>query len=130
MPGRLNDHQRFDMLQGGLNLIDQGLTLFDGELRLIAWNESFLRLLGFPAEMAYMGAPFDSFIRYNAQRGEYGPGDAETQIAERVAAARTFRAHVAERQRPDGRILLVRGEPLAHKGFVTLYSDITDQRYM
>lgn len=130
MPSQLENHQRFDMLQGGLNLIDQGLTLFDAELRLIAWNESFLRLLGFPAEMAYTGAPFDSFIRYNAQRGEYGPGDPDVQVAERVAAARTFAAHVTERQRPDGRILLVRGEPLAHKGFVTLYSDITEQRYM
>lgn len=130
MREQLDDQQRFDMLQGGLDLVDQGLTLFDAELRLIAWNAAFLRLLSFPTEMAYVGAPFDSFIRYNARRGEYGPGDPEAQVAERVAAAKTFTAHVTERQRPDGHILLVRGEPLAHKGFVTLYSDITEQRYM
>ncbi|MBT9521655.1 MAG: PAS domain-containing protein, partial [Dechloromonas sp.] len=35
-----------------------------------------------------------------------------------------------ERQRPNGRVLLLRGEPLADKGFVTLYSDVTEQRYI
>ncbi len=130
MPSELNDRQRFDLLQGGLDLIEQGITVFDADLRLVAWNEPFLRLLGFPAAMAHIGAPFDSFIRYNARRGEYGPGDAEAQVAERVAAAQTFTAHVTERRRPDGRILRVRGEPLPHKGFVALYSDVSEQRYI
>jgi len=118
------------MLQAGLDLLDQGITVFDAGLRLVAWNEPFLRLLDFPAAMAYVGAPFESFIRFNAARGEYGPGDIESQIAERIAAAGSFAAHVTERQRPNGRVLLLRGEPLANKGFVTLYSDVTEQRYI
>ena len=125
-----DDGQRFEMLQAGLDLLDQGITVFDGDLRLVAWNAPFLRLLEFPAEMAYVGAPFSSFIRYNAERGEYGPGDIEAQVAERVAAAASFAAHVTERRRPNGQVLLLRGEPLAHKGFVTLYSDVTEQRYI
>ncbi len=118
------------MLQAGLDLLDQGITVFDAELRLVAWNRPFLKLLEFPDELAYVGAPFAGFIRYNAERGEYGPGDSEAQVAERVAAARNFAPHVTERQRPNGRVLLLRGEPLAHKGFVTLYSDVTEQRYI
>lgn len=121
---------RPELLQAGLDLLDQGITVFDAELRLVAWNRPFLKLLEFPDELAFIGAPFASFIRYNAERGEYGPGDIETQIAERVAAARNFAPHVTERQRPNGRVLLLRGEPLAHKGFVTLYSDVTEQRYI
>ena len=122
------ERHRYEMLQGGLDLIDQGLTVFDEDLRMVAWNAPFLRLLDFPAEMAFVGAEFESFIRYNAERGEYGPGDVEAQVAERVGAARRFRSHITERVRPNGRILLVRGEPLPHKGFVALYTDITDQR--
>jgi len=121
---------RPELLQAGLDLLDQGITVFDADLRLVAWNRPFLKLLEFPDELAFIGAPFASFIRYNAERGEYGPGDIETQIAERVAAARNFAPHVTERQRPNGRVLLLRGEPLAHKGFVTLYSDVTEQRYI
>ena len=122
--------QRHEMLQAGLDLLDQGITVFDANLRLVAWNQPFLQLLDFPAELAQVGTPFERFIRHNAERGEYGPGDQEAQIAERVTAATNFAPHVTERQRPNGRVLLLRGEPLAHKGFVTLYSDITEQRYI
>jgi PAS domain S-box-containing protein len=120
--------QRFDTLQAGLDLLDEGITVFDTELRLIAWNQAFLRLLDFPATLAYAGAPFESFIRYNAQRGEYGHDDIEASIAERVEAARGFISHNLVRTRPDGRVLRVRGQPLPGHGFVTLYSDLTEQQ--
>ncbi len=122
--------QRHEMLQAGLDLLNQGITVFDTNLRLVAWNRPFLELLDFPEELAYVGAPFEGFIRYNAERGEYGPGDVEAQIAERVEAARNFAPHLTERRRPNGRVLMCRGEPLPHKGFITLYSDITEQRYI
>lgn len=125
---RSGDRERFGMLQAGLDLLDQGLTVFDADLCLVAWNETFLRLLEFPAEMAYVGATFESFIRHNAALGEYGPGDPDSQVSERVAAAANFSPHTTERVRPNGRILLVRGEPLPHQGFITLYTDITAQR--
>ncbi|MBC7501819.1 MAG: PAS-domain containing protein, partial [Herminiimonas sp.] len=126
IPG--DDLGRFGMLQAGLDLLDQGLTVFDADLRLVAWNEPFLRLLEFPAEMAYVGASFESFIRRNAELHEYGPGNVDTQVSERVMAAARFSPHTTERIRPNGRVLLVRGEPLPNKGFVTLYTDITEQR--
>lgn len=124
------DHERFGMLQAGLDLLDQGLTVFDADLCLVAWNATFLQLLEFPVEMAYVGAPFESFIRHNAALGEYGPGDADSQVSERVAAAANFSPHTTERTRPNGRVLQMRGEPLPHQGFVTLYTDITAQRHI
>ena len=125
---KADDPRQLDMLLAGLDLLDQGVTVFDAELRMVAWNEPFLRLLDFPPELAEIGAPFERFIRYNVERGEYGPGDPEQQVAERLEAARDFRPHATERQRPDGRILRMLGAPLPHHGFITLYSDITDQR--
>jgi PAS domain S-box-containing protein len=122
------DIERAGMLQAGLDLLDQGLTVFDADLRLVAWNEPFLRLLAFPKAMAYVGATFESFIRHNAELGEYGPGDANAQVELRVAAAARFAPHTTERVRPNGRILQMRGEPLPDSGFVTLYTDITAQR--
>ena len=57
------DSPRYKMLQAGLDLLDQGITVFDGDLRLVAWNRTFLELLEFPEQLAYVGAPFESFIR-------------------------------------------------------------------
>ena len=115
-------------LQAGLDLIDQGFTLIDENLCMVAWNQPFLRLLDFPQTMGFVGAPFESFMRYNAERGEYGEGNHEQQINDRMKAARAFRAHDMERTRPDGTILRVRGVPVPNHGFVTLYSDVTAQR--
>ncbi len=126
--GLTHREARSAMLQAGLDLIDQGFTLFDGELRLVAGNRTFATLLDFPLSMLEAGTPFEAFMRYNAERGEYGPGDVEQLVAERMEAARQFTPHYAERVRPGGQVLAIRGQPLPHRGFVTIYTDITAQR--
>lgn len=125
----MDNVSRLNQIEAGLHLLDQGITVFDENLKMVAWNEPFLHLLDFPASLAFIGADFESFIRYNAERGEYGEGDTEAQIKSRVDAARNSEPHDFERTRPDGRILRIRGEPLPHRGFITLYTDITNQRH-
>lgn len=115
----------------GLAHLDQGITIFDADLKLVAWNRKFLEMLGYPDDIAFPGAAFESFIAYNANRGEYGPGDPVQQVADRVAVARKFLAHKFERTRPDGTTIEVQGRPLPNGGFVTTYtniSDVTDQK--
>ena len=119
---------RHELIQAGLDRLDQGLTVIDANLQIVAWNQAFLRLLDFPESMAFVGADFESFMRYNAERGEYGPGDVEVLVQARLELARSFKPHYTERKRPGGQILAVRGEPLPHNGFVTLYTDITTSR--
>src|SRR5574343_104977 len=121
---------RQEMLQAGLDMLDQGVTVFDANLRLVAWNRPFLELFDFPDHLAAAGTTLDAFIRFNALRGEYGPGDIEAQIAERVRLLTQTTANVFEYRRPDGRVILMRMEPMPPKGFVTLYSDVTEQRYI
>ena len=115
-------------LLAALDFIDQGFSLIDRELRLVACNKAFVELLDFPPALAVAGTPFERFIRYNAERGDYGPGDADVLVAERVAAARRFEPHEFERARPNGTIVHVRGVPVPGVGFITLYSDVTAQR--
>ena len=120
--------RRYESLQAALDLIDQGFTLFDSDLRMLAWNKTFMRLLGFPPHMGYVGAPFESFLRFNAERGEYGSADPQMYVDDRLRLARTFEPHEFERSRPDGTVLRMRGVPVPGHGFVTLYSDITAQK--
>ena len=120
--------KRYESLRAALDLIYQGFTLIDHDLRFVAWNKTFLRLLDFPPEMGYVGAPFESFMRFNAERGEYGSGDSQSYIDDRMRAARAFAPHEFERTRPNGTVVHVRGMPVPGHGFVTLYSDVTAQR--
>lgn len=123
----VSDRRYRSMMSVGLDRLDQGVTVFDEKLRLIACNRAFLTLLEFPDALGRPGTPFEAFIRFNAQRGEYGPGDPEVQIAERLAAARSFAAHDTLRLRPNGTLLSIRGFPLPHRGFIAIYSDITER---
>ncbi|MDX9718358.1 MAG: PAS-domain containing protein [Thauera sp.] len=120
--------RRYDLLLAGLDLLDQAIAVFDATPKLVTWNKALLRLLDFPESMVRVGTPFEAFVRFNAERGEYGPGDIEPLIRERMAAARSFEPHYVERARPNGRILAVRGVPIPNLGFVSLWTDITEQR--
>ena len=115
------------VLENTFNYMDQGISIADRHLRLLGMNRRFRELLDFPEEMCVPGTPFEAFIRYNAQRGDYGPGDVEAQVRERLEQARSFAPHVFERERPDGTILEVRGAPVPNGGFVTVYTDVTER---
>src|SRR5262245_30325652 len=128
MNGTPTDGDPPSWLQAGLDHIDQGISVFDRALRLVSWNRRFVELIEFPPSMVRVGTPFEDFIRYNAQRGEYGPGCVDELVAERVRLARTFVRHEFERVRPNGVVLSVQGAPLADGGFVTVYTDVTQRR--
>jgi len=117
------------ILETTLETMDQGITMFDEDLNVITANSKFLELLEFPPELFPPGTNLVEFFRYNADRGEYGPGNAEEQVASRIDLARRFEPHHFERSRPDGMVIEIRGNPLPDKrGFVTTYSDITQQK--
>ncbi len=126
--GSAEELRRYDLLLAGLDLLDQGLAVFDSAPRLVAWNKAFLRLLEFPESMVSVGTPFEDFVRYNAERGEYGDGESEGQVSARMAAVRAFQPHYTERIRPNGDVLAIRGVPIPNLGFVSLWTDITEQR--
>lgn len=120
--------QKTRQLEIILETIDQGISMMDSELNLSVFNQEFLRGLDFPPEMGETAKHFEDFIRYNAERGEYGEGDVEEQVQERVKLAKQFLPHCFERTRPDGTVMEIRGTPVPGGGFVTTYSDITERR--
>jgi len=123
------DAQQWAFVQTGLEHLDDGFSIYDSDLNLVAWNSKFFELTDFPIErFGYYGAPFEDFIRYNAERGEYGQYPVNDIIADRVKEARKFIPHVFERERPNGMILEVRGNPIPGGGFVTVYKDITERK--
>lgn len=116
------------LVREGLDRMGQGVTIFDSDLKLVSWNQRFLDLLNFPKALAFEGADFDSFIRHNAEIGEYGPGDVNAQVAERVDRARAFHPHDFERDTSTGETVRVVGSPLPSGGFVTVYTDISEDK--
>ena len=118
-----------------LEYVDQGFSVFDQDLNLVAWNKRFFELLELPESLMQINQNIEPIFRFNAERGEYGEGDIDELVAQRIALAKTFTPHVFDRIRPDGTIIEVRGNPMPaedgrgpHRGFVTTYTDVTQQR--
>lgn len=116
------------VLSTTLEHLDQGVSVVDGQMRLIAWNRRYQDMFGYPAELLAVGRPVADLIRWNAGRGELGPGDVEAQVERRLMHMRAGRAHVYERVRSSGQVIEVRGQPLPGGGYVTSYSDVTDYK--
>lgn len=117
-----------DLLLQALEHLSPAISIFDGDLRLVYANRRFGELLGIPESLCRRGTPFEELIRHNAERGEYGEGDMDALVQERIAAARRGEPHRIERTRPGGTVLEITGNPLPGGGFITIYTDITERR--
>ncbi len=117
-----------DLLWTILGNVTQGISVIDGDLRMVAWNQRYLELFDYPEGMVHVGVPVSELIGWNAARGECGPGDVATLVARRVEHLRAGSPHVFQHLRPDGAVIEMRGRALRDGGYVTTYSDVTDYK--
>lgn len=115
------------VLRSGLNLIQQALSIYSDDLKLIFANQRFRAMFGLPLHLCQPGATFPDTIEYLAKAGEYGEvSDVATFVKDRVQQALAFEHHYLERKRSSGRWISVEGGPIISGGWVTVYTDITD----
>jgi PAS domain S-box-containing protein len=115
-------------LQAGLDSLDQGVSVFDEELRLVAHNRRFVELVGLPERLVEHGARFVDLARHVAEREGIAPADLDDEVARRVHAARECVRSYGERTTASGRVVAAQTTPLRAGGFVTVYTDITERR--
>ena len=118
-----------ELMQSILDNIPIGLSAFDNALNLIAKNHEFQTALDLP-DTLFEGpiTTFESIIRFNANRGEYGEGDHALMVESIIERARHPAIHQLERVRPNGVVLEVLGAPLPAGGFVTTYANISARK--
>jgi signal transduction histidine kinase len=114
-----------DQLQHALDHARQGITVFDANLALTAWNREFVDLFDLPPAMLRHGVGLDEIVRFNAGRGAYGPGDSEDFVAERVASQLYDDQPNRLRLFSANRVIEVRSARLPDGGIVTTYTDVT-----
>ncbi len=116
------------LLEATLDHMAQGLSVYDAEFKLVAFNQRYIELRGYPPGFVRLGMPLEEIVRFNAERGEYGPGDVEEQVRERISYTRRGKKVWYERAGVDGRIVAFRREPMPGGGHVTTYTDITERK--
>lgn len=120
-----------DILLATLENLDQGVSVVDADMCLVAWNQRYQQLFDYPAGMLYVGRPVADLIRFNAKRGKIehrNNHDIEKAIARRIAFMHAGTSHVFQRTLNNKQVVELRGRPLPGGGYVTSYSDVTEYK--
>ncbi len=115
------------LLRTTLQNMGEGIAVYDKDRKLIAWNELSASLLQAPHEMFQEGVAFERVVRFQAERGDFGPVDVEAELAERIDAFHSEEHWTRERRRRDSRTIEVRHHPMPDGGAVFLYRDNTER---
>lgn len=118
-----------EVLKSVIENVDQGISMFDQETNLVAWNRRFVEIYGIPEQMLRSGVTLGDICGYNIDQGEYGVvEDREAFIRQYIKD--TFRPQrvVFEKVRPNKTVLELCRIPLAAGGVVTTYTDITQRK--
>jgi PAS domain S-box-containing protein len=116
------------LLSGTLQNMQQGLVVFDSDLRMRIWNDIISQLFNLPPSVHQVGLSAIVPIRYMAERGDFGPGDPDTLIAEKMLSIRNPSGSVDEIEFADGRIIERRLTHMPDGGILATYLDITARK--
>lgn len=123
-----NEMFRFnrELLQSGVENIEQGISVVDADMRLVAWNQRYIELLDYPEGFVQAGLPVETLLKFNISRGIIaGNANNEQMIAKRIAHMKNGDSHHFQRKMPNGIVLEISGQSMPAGGFVSTFSDIT-----
>jgi PAS domain S-box-containing protein len=122
------------LLEAALENMSQGISVVDGDLRLVAWNRRYAELFGYPERLLRVGVPVADLVRHHlrndasAQTGHVE--DIESEVEKRLQHMHAGTPYVSERRfadgaSADGAIIEIRGNPMPGGGFVATFTDVT-----
>src|SRR5262249_33116944 len=124
--------QARETMQVVLDNIRDGVILADNNLDLKFANRQFAEFLQIPAEIASPGRSGYDILRFQAQRGDFGPveskKDLERIVQERAAMFRMPGGSRYERRMGNGRYVEASFRPLADGSVLGFYRDMTARK--
>jgi len=113
-----------EQLQAVLDHMNQGVTMFDGEGRMVMCNGFFEKLYRLPPRLAEFGMDREVLVHRMLEAGA---------VPQSAARDNPFVAHDGRKceqliQCPDGRYLRVVSSPMRNGGVVVTHEDVTERR--
>jgi diguanylate cyclase (GGDEF)-like protein len=121
-------NMQFDEALGNMA---QGLCMFDGDKRLVVWNERYAELYRTPPELLKVGAPHQAIIADRISRGILKGDRSVSAAAQKLASLDQLPKDAAScrvDEFSDGRFILVTRQPMADGGWLATHEDITERR--
>ncbi|MBA3033014.1 MAG: PAS domain S-box protein [Gammaproteobacteria bacterium] len=121
--------RKIAVLQTTLEAMRQGILMVDGDLNVVTVNRKYFQLMQLPPEFYCRKLSMPELIRYQAERGDYGPGDLEEMVRKRVQVLSQPSTQRTERTFPDGKTVEIFWRTLpVGSGAVATFNDITQSK--
>ncbi|BAL25263.1 PAS-domain containing protein [Azoarcus sp. KH32C] len=117
---------QWERLREAVQNIDQGLAMFDAELRLVVWNDRFFEMFGIDPALATVGTPFATLVRETTR--DATEADTDSLVRKALERAKLSEPQTFEHQRPNGRVIDVYQKRLPDGGLLATFTDITDRK--
>jgi PAS domain S-box-containing protein len=111
-----------------LDLLPSGIGIFDNNFNLVYANRSFRELRFLPEWLCIRGTRLEDIVHYIAARGDYGTGEVDALVKDRMAEILTLKPWEDEQDIEGRRRLAIRHTPVAGRGLMITYADVTEER--
>ena len=111
-----------------LDLLPTGIGIFGNKLTLVYSNRSFRELRMLPERLCAPGTRLEDIVSYIAARGDYGVGEVEALVEDRMAEILKLEPWKAEQDIEGRRQLAIRHTPVPGLGLMITYADVTEER--
>ena len=114
-----------------LSNMTQGLCMFDGDKRLVVWNDRYAQLYQLPDELLRVGTPHDAIIADRILRGMLKGESSDSAAKAKISALGELPKDASSNridEFADGRFILVTRQPMPDGGWLATHEDITDRK--
>ena len=111
-----------------LDLLPSGIGIFDNDFNLVYANRSFRELRFLPERLCVPGTRREDIVRHIAARGDYGRGEVDALVKDRMAEILTLKPWDDEQEIEGRRRLAIRHTPVPGHGLMITYADVTEER--
>ena len=105
-----------------------GMFMVDNDLVIQVYNEQYKEMYELPDEAVHAGGPLRDAVKYRAERGDYGPGNPEDLVEQRMRGYIDRMTLRHEEQLSNGRVIELMRTPVEGGGVVGIATDITDRK--
>jgi PAS domain S-box-containing protein len=119
--------KRSEVLRATLDNMTDGINLIDGELRLVGWNDRMSEIMDIPRDMFREGVPVKDLVDYDLAKLDLSEEAKRKRLEEWQTTFQPGTASATRYVTAGGRELDVRRQPMPGGGYVSTFTDVTEQ---
>ncbi|PCI51165.1 MAG: hypothetical protein COB49_02700 [Alphaproteobacteria bacterium] len=119
--------KREEWFEIAINHMSGGLYLLDRERRFKVLSTNLINKFGLPPEICHLGAHIKQVFTFRAERGDYGPGDTDEMVRQRMEDMEKPETTHGHNTPPGGRRFEYFQNHTKDDEIIVIYHDITER---